>query len=223
MPQAIIFDMDGVILDSERIICDAWKSSALECGHPIEHTGYLRAVGRNGRDAQAILIEELGADFPFERVGKSAHAKVTAQVGQNGWPLKPGITRLFEMLAAVRMPLAVATSTRVREAEARLVSAGVRQYFRSVSGGDEVAHGKPAPDIFLLAAQRLGVPPRDCIVIEDSMYGVHGAHAAGMRAVLIPDLKQPDAAERDSVFQIFSCADEACGFLFQLIGQRPQA
>ncbi|MCZ6871057.1 MAG: HAD family phosphatase [Gammaproteobacteria bacterium] len=204
--EAFIFDMDGVILDSERIIRDAWLEVVPRFGYPADDAVFLQLVGRNSRDAEQIIFHEFGAAFPLREVLAATRARSAREVEATGWPLKPGITVLLERLSDHGFPMAVATSTSRAEAESRLTSAGVRGFFRHVHGGDEVAHGKPSPDLFLLAARSLEVSPAGCVVIEDSQYGVEAALAARMQAVVIPDLKHPSLEVASKVLGVYESA-----------------
>jgi beta-phosphoglucomutase-like phosphatase (HAD superfamily) len=105
------------------------------------------------------------------------------------FPLKPGAFRILQMLQERSVPCAVASSTRVSEVRRRLEKVGVLEFLQAVAGGDEVPDSKPDPAVYLLAAQRLGVPPQECLAFEDTDHGARAAHAAGMRVVLIPDLR----------------------------------
>lgn len=105
-----------------------------------------------------------------------------------GVPLKPGCREILASLHARGIPMAIGSSGRRAQIESNLSVSGLTSYFSAIASGDEVLHGKPAPDIFLLAAKRLGVSPADCYVFEDSPNGIRAAHAAGMKPILIPDL-----------------------------------
>ena len=188
---AAIFDMDGLLLDSERPILDAWVQTAGELGVALASDGLVHALGRRAEDARVLFRAAFPADFPFERARTRVQALLTAGREQTGFVVKPGVAALLERLSVLGIPCAVASSTRRAEVERRLARADLTPYFRALVGGDEVDHGKPAPDTFLLAARRLEVEPAHCVVFEDMEHGARGAVAAGMQAVLVPDLKQP--------------------------------
>lgn len=215
--EAFIFDMDGVILDSERIIRDAWLEVVPRFGYRADDAVFLQLVGRNSRDAEQIIFHEFGAAFPLREVLAATRARSAQEVEATGWPLKPGITVLLERLSDHGFPMAVATSTSRSEAESRLTSAGVRGFFRHVHGGDEVSHGKPSPDLFLLAARSLEVSPAGCVVIEDSQYGVEAALAARMQAVVIPDLKHPSLEVASKVLGVYESAEALCAALDEIL------
>jgi HAD superfamily hydrolase (TIGR01509 family) len=188
---AAIFDMDGLLIDSERPILDAWIKAADELGLPLAADALLHALGRRAEDARVLFRAAFPAEFPFDRARARVQALLSAQREQAGFAVKQGVAALLVRLAERGIPCAVASSTRRAEVERRLAAAGLAPYFGALVGGDEVEHGKPAPDTFLLAARRLEVDPARCVVFEDMEHGARGALAAGMQAVLVPDLKQP--------------------------------
>lgn len=201
--QACIFDMDGVLLDSERFLRDIIISVSEDLGYTISDEVYLACVGTNEHDTRRILEERVSPDFPHEEVGRRVSDQVRSRLASTGWPLKPGIMEALESITSIGIRLCVATSTARPLAEERLQSANIKHYFEHISGGDEVERGKPAPDIFLLAASRLKLPPTSCTVIEDSEYGAQGALEAGMRCIMIPDLKTPPDWLRPQLHGIF--------------------
>lgn len=202
--QACIFDMDGVLLDSERFLRDIVISVSEELGYTINDEVYLACVGRNERDVRTILEERVSPNFPHDEVLQQVNARVEALLASDGWPLKPGVVEALQRIVDKDLRLCVATSTAQLLAHERLLSANIRHFFEHISGGDEVPRGKPAPDIFLLAASRLKLPPVNCVVIEDSEYGAQGAIAAGMQCVMVPDLKTPPEWIRPQLRGVFN-------------------
>jgi beta-phosphoglucomutase-like phosphatase (HAD superfamily) len=133
------------------------------------------------------------SDYPVDAVLQGWHARFDAIVDSEGVASKAGAGELLAWLAAAAIPCAVATSTRRARARSKLCDAGILDHFVAVIGGDDVVHGKPAPDIYLAAAAALGVPAAQCLAIEDSETGFRAAHAAGMTTILVPDLAVPGA------------------------------
>lgn len=191
MYTAAIFDMDGLLLDSERPIRDAWLLAARETGVALSEAAYLTVVGTNEADSKAVLCELLGDERSYELVRVRADVLVREHEIRVGYAAKAGASEILSLLGARGIACGVASSTRRAEVRRRLDAAGLAGYFRSISGGDEVTRGKPNPDLFLLAADRLGVEPDVCLVFEDSEAGATGALAAGMSVVMVPDLKRP--------------------------------
>ncbi len=210
--------MDGVILDSERIIRDIWLDVMPEFGYEVGEDAFLELVGRNSQDAERIIYQRFGPAFPLRDVMTATRLRIVENVQANGWPLKPGVVMLLERLTRYGFPLAVATSTARTEAVSRLDSAGVHAFFAHVHGGDEVLRGKPSPELFLLAARSLEVSPAGCIVVEDSEHGVEAAIAAGMRAIIIPDLKRPSLAVAAKALGVYESAEGLAASLEEIVG-----
>ena len=190
---AAIFDMDGLLLDSERVIMRIWMESAQEQGLELSRADFLQVVGYGTAESHARLSTLLGGPGSFQRVLDRARAKLSALAGV-AFPLKPGALALLQELRARGVPCAVASSTFVHEVRRRLAQVGVLELLQAIAGGDEVTRSKPDPAVYLLAAERLGVAPERCLAFEDSDHGAMAAHAAGLRVVMVPDLKSHDFA-----------------------------
>ncbi len=191
--KAAIFDMDGLLIDSERAISAAWIEGAKALGFRLEMADFLDVVGRAAQQSDAILIELLGSEAAMRATAARARALLPHAGGGPVFPLKTGALPLLQALHAAGIPCAVASSSGVDEIRHRLGHVDVLKYFRCIAGGNEVTHGKPDPALYLLAAARLDVPPEDCIAFEDSENGARAAQAAGVRVVIVPDLKHPPA------------------------------
>lgn len=209
MSRAVVFDMDGLLLDSEAPICEAWVAAARGRGYAATNAHFIEVVGRNEQDSRQIFHGHFGEGIPLDEISNEVKLALEKSLPPSGFALKPGARDLLEYLKARSIPCAVATSTARDIACERLRKCGLLPYFRQVSGGDEVARGKPEPDLFLLAAQRLGLVPRDCLVLEDSGFGALGANRAGMAVIVIPDLKQPTEEVRAFARGVFSSLAEA--------------
>jgi HAD superfamily hydrolase (TIGR01509 family) len=194
VPAAVIFDMDGLMLDTERLAPRAWADAAQAVGVEFDMAILPSMVGRNFRDCEAIVVERHGRDYPTAELMRAWHRAYDAIVERDGIALKPGLLELLDWLEGESIPKAVATSTRRDRAQAKLDRTGLMSRFVALVGGDEILRGKPAPDIFLLAAERVGHAPAGCIVLEDSEPGVRAALAAGMTPIMIPDLHPPSPA-----------------------------
>jgi len=189
--KAAIFDMDGLLIDSERHIMQAWLDGARALGLPLTAADFTQVIGRAGPESDAMLARLLGSEQAF--LDTAAHARAALRGGRDHpvFPLKPGAAELLAALAEAGVPCGVASSSKVAEIRQRLGHVGVLHRFAAITGGDEVTHGKPDPSLYLLAATRLGVAPQDCIAFEDSENGARAAQAAGVRVVVVPDLKAP--------------------------------
>jgi beta-phosphoglucomutase-like phosphatase (HAD superfamily) len=186
---AAVFDMDGLLLDSERPTRDAWLQAAAALGTSISEADYLSVVGLNHIDSQARFLTLFGGDVA-RLAAAHAHAAAALSAGPP-FLAKPGAQRLLRALREARIPCAVASSTHRGGVRQRLQQAGLLDHFSALCGGDEVSLGKPSPDLYLLALQRLGAAASASIAFEDSGHGVQAALAAGLATVAVPDLKAP--------------------------------
>lgn len=211
VPAAVLFDMDGLMLDSERAMLDAWRAAARAESVEADDTLWLSMVGVHDRASFAMLSAQLGEDAAT-RLRKASDGLYDRQVAI-GLPRKQGLIELLDLLDARGIKKAVATSTLRPRALSKLASSGLIERFAVIVTGSDVEHPKPAPDIYRLAAQRLGVDPRDCVVLEDSEPGVRAALAAGATPIQVPDLVAPSAELRGFGHRIVTSLSEARGLL----------
>jgi len=193
-PRAVIFDMDGLILDTEALGDRTWERASRASGVPFDLALLPAMIGRNQRDTRAFLVSHYGEAYPVDRLTDACTVAFDALIAEEGIAIKPGVHELLDWLEAAGIPRLVATSTRRERAVAQLTELGLYPRFAGLVGGNEVARGKPAPDIFIEAATRLRVAPGDCVVLEDSEPGVRAAIAAGIAPIMVPDLHGPSAA-----------------------------
>ncbi|KPL82051.1 hypothetical protein SE15_13100 [Thermanaerothrix daxensis] len=192
--KALLFDLDGLLVDSEPLSRRAWNEVIARVGHTLSDEVFMQMVGRSESEVRTLFERVFGPDFPFERVTRLRQAHFLEALAREGVPPKPGAHDLLAYVTRRGLAKAVASSTSRAMAEAKLRSAGLRDFFEVIVTGEDVPRAKPAPDLFLEAARRLNLPPEACVVLEDSSVGVQAAHAAGMRCILIPDV-QPLSAE----------------------------
>jgi HAD superfamily hydrolase (TIGR01509 family) len=190
LPDAVIFDMDGLMIDSERVSVACWTQAAHELALPLADDFWLRFVGLGDRDCERLLLQHIDARQVAALFAR-CHDLYEART-QEGLPLRPGILDLLQLLHDHGIARAVATSTRQPRASRKLAAAGLLPFFEVVVTSSDVAHPKPAPDIYLLAAQKLGKDPARCLALEDSPAGIRAAVGAGMTAIQVPDLVHPD-------------------------------
>lgn len=195
-PAAVIFDMDGLMLETETLYYRAWKETAIELGRPIRESLFAAMVGVRSQECDRMLLEQMGDDFPLAEFRRRREQRWLELAELDGIQLKPGLSDLLNLLDSCAIPKAVATSSARSEAEHSLSVSGLLARFPVVVTGDEVANSKPAPDIFLAAAAALGVDPARCIAFEDSNAGTIAASSAGMRTYMVPDIVQPSDEAR---------------------------
>lgn len=192
---AVLLDMDGTLVDTERVYLESLTEVLNGFGLPDATKTCESMIGLPGPECQALLVARYGETLPLAEINRAFVEKRDVRFAQ-GLPVKPGTSELLDRLADANCPVAVVTSSSRKTADLHLTLAGIRDRFGTILTRDDVAHGKPAPDLYLLAADRLGVPPRNCIAVEDSSVGVTAAFTAGAITLMVPDLLQPDDATR---------------------------
>jgi HAD superfamily hydrolase (TIGR01509 family) len=201
--KAVIFDMDGLMLDTERLYRAACQQAALEFGYTLSDAAHSRMMGRSAAGAEQVVLDEFGPTFPMDDFRDKCQ-RLEAGFEGTGVPKKHGLDELLALLDSRRLPKAVATSTRRVIALPQLAASGLLGRFNAIATGDEVSNGKPAPDLFLLAAQRLGIAPSACLVLEDAEPGVVAANRAGMLVYVVPDLQPLSATTEQLAGGIFN-------------------
>jgi HAD superfamily hydrolase (TIGR01509 family) len=191
LPKAVVFDMDGLMLDTERMASRCWSEAATTIGVEFDTMLIASMIGRNARDSRQFVLAHYGADYPVDALMQESRTRFDIIARSEGIAVKPGLHALLDWLESISIGRVVATSTRRERARDHLERCGLMSRFHAIVGGDEVEQGKPAPDIFLLAAARLDAAPAECVVLEDSEPGVRGALAAGMIPIMVPDMLAP--------------------------------
>ncbi len=190
--KAVIFDMDGVILDSESICDRTWKLALEEAGLKDDKDAINKCRGTNLKDTYKILYELYGHDFPAEKFMKRSSELFHQIENTNGIPLMPYAKEILEYLKP-KYKLALASSTRKASVCRQLEKAGLIGYFETLTTGDMVEHSKPDPEIYRISCKSIGLKPEECAAIEDSPNGIKSAFAAGLAAVMVPDKVEPTA------------------------------
>ena len=187
-----VFDMDGLMIDTEKLYLLYWKKAAADFGYDMkdEHVYAIRSLAR--KYSIPMLKSFFGEDFPTEEVRARRTELINAHIEKNGIDLKKGLFELLNWLKDHGVKLAVATATPRERATLYLRKINALDLFDTVVCGDMIANGKPDPDIYLTAARELDLPPEQCAAFEDSPNGIKAAHAAGCHAIMIPDMTPPD-------------------------------
>lgn len=192
--------MDGLLIDSERIIMQGCIEAAQRIGIAYTQAQYVELVGRIWSDSSRIMAEQLGGEHHMQQVITGLNTFLDAR--NHVFPLKSGVIALLQYYREAGVICSVASSSPIPHIEHRLSYTGVLDYFQHVTSGQEVARGKPNPDIYLLALEKLGLQAEECIAFEDSELGAQAAIAAGLRVIVVPDLKQPSTVVRSQAHQV---------------------
>lgn len=192
MIKAVIFDMDGVLLDTEKHYYIAWQQAAREAGFDFtgEHALMLRSC--DAKLASKMMQEIFGDNFDYYTIRERRREIVKERLTQYGIEKKPGIDEILFILHEKGVKTAVATATPIERARQQLEQIGVYHLFDAVVSAKQVQNGKPAPDVYLYACEQIGVEPSSCYAVEDSPNGIKSAFAAGCKPIMVPDLTQPD-------------------------------
>jgi HAD superfamily hydrolase (TIGR01509 family) len=190
---AVIFDLDGVLIDSERPWESARRKLALESGGRWPDDAQASMMGMSSPEWTRWMHDELDVPLEPDEIFRAVTAELSG-VYRAELPLLPGARNAVEALAG-RWPLAMASSSSRILIDLVLELAGLRPLFRASVSSEEVARGKPAPDVYVAAAQQLGVKPADCVAVEDSTNGIKAGVAAGMRVIAIPERDFPPSPE----------------------------
>ena len=210
--QAVIFDMDGVIFDTERLALKVWMRTAEELGIPDIELLYPSCIGTNYARTQEILYDRYGSSFPQKEFTDRVR-KYFKEATYGGLPVKPGAEELLSQLKVQHTPTALASSTASEIVRQELEDADLIGYFDALICGDMVRHSKPDPEIFLKAGEAVNAEPSGCLVIEDSFNGVRACKASGLYTVMVPDIIRPDDEMRELADVILPSLKEVQDFL----------
>lgn len=190
--KAVVFDMDGVIFDSERAVMQCWKEVASRHNIPDIEKAILACTGTTMVRTREIMLNLYGADFPYDEYARESSAIFHSRYDGGRLPMKQGVKELLTFLKERGKKIALASSTRQQVVTDELRDAGIIEYFDRIICGDMVSRSKPAPDIFLKACEELNISPSDSYAIEDSYNGIRAAHAGGLHPIMVPDLLPAD-------------------------------
>ena len=200
--KGVLFDMDGVILDTEKLYTRFWREAAQSLGFPMtqEMALGMRSLSRELGERQ--LKAYLGDEVDYMQVRNKRIELMTAFINENGVELKPGIHELLDFLKVHEIKTSVATSSPLDRTKEYLSQVGLVEAFDELVSGHMVEHGKPAPDIYLYASSKLGLKPEECLVLEDSPTGLLAAYRAGCVPVMVPDQDKPDEDVKGRIYAV---------------------
>ena len=213
MINGVILDMDGLMFDTESIYGIYWRQVSTEMGYPMDDALVEMMCGAV-RDFQVKSIcARMGDAAPAGEIIDECMRRTRAHIAAHPIPFKAGLKELLMALHERGIPVAVATGTRRVSADDMIARAELSVYIDAMVCGDEVSACKPDPEIFLKAAALIGVPPQECLVLEDSFNGIRAAHAAGAQPIMIPDTMQPTDDIRALCAHVFERLDEVIALL----------
>ena len=204
--------MDGLMLDTEKLLVKFWRQAAAEYGYEMtfEHVLGIRSLSRKYSVPKLKAI--FGEQFEFEQIRSRRIELMNSYIDENGFEIKKGLFELLDYLRDNGYKIAVATATDRIRAGIYLERAGAIDYFDEIICGDMVKNGKPEPDIYLTAVEKLGLGPNECAAFEDSPNGIISAYRAGCRVIMIPDLSQPDDEIKPMLSAVYESLDKAVDF-----------
>ena len=207
---AVIFDMDGVLIDTEKHYNAAWCQAATEAGFPFtrEHALLLRSC--EAKEGEKLMQGIFGPSFDYYAIRERRRELVRERLAQYGLEKKPGVEETLRFLRAKGIKTAVATATALDITKSHLTTIGVCDLFDSIVSAKNVAHGKPEPDVYLYACDQFGERPQDCMAVEDSPNGIMAAYRAGLRTVMVPDLTQPDEELTKYLYACVNSLSDLC-------------
>jgi HAD superfamily hydrolase (TIGR01509 family) len=216
---AVIFDLDGLLIDTERMAHGAFHYAMSALGHEPSSEFFLSLIGRTAVDSSEMLKRHYGDDFSMDDFRAHTMKHFERELERSGIPVKPGAEGLLDWLSEEEIPYAIATSSASDRARFKIDTAGIGDRFSVIVGGDQVDNGKPAPDIVHRAADELSVSAEDCVVFEDSFNGLMAAHRAGAIPVMVPDLIPPSPDTLDLVHAVLDSLDDGVALLERMRGR----
>lgn len=194
MIKAVIFDMDGLMIDSEHVTFEGYIELCAKEGAVLDEETYIKCLGKPVKGIWQVFYDAFGEDFPIPEIMKANHIRMARQFEEKGVPVKKGLRELLEYLKANGYTTVIATSSTRDRVDRILELSGLADYFDDSVCGNEVERGKPNPDIFLIAASKAGCAKEECVVLEDSEMGIEAAWRAGIPVICVPDMKYPEPA-----------------------------
>jgi HAD superfamily hydrolase (TIGR01509 family) len=214
--ELVIFDMDGVMFDTEKISYRIWKDLGRKYKYNIDDVIFKRTIGLDIKSTEQVYKKHFGAGFPFKKMKDEQIKMMKDYILSKGAPVKDGVNELLIYLKSKNLKIALATSALKERAELLLKMSNTRKYFDVVTCGDEITDGKPDPEIFLKTAGKLNCKPENCLVLEDSENGIMAAYRVGMLPVLILDFIRPGEEIESMLFKNFNNLKEVKEYFEEL-------
>lgn len=219
--QAIVFDLDGLMVDSEPLAYRAWQQALRPLGHEMSEATFGRLIGHRLAESAQMVVDIYQLPLAAAELAEREEAAMMALLPTAAIPVMPGLLALLAEISRRGLCWGVATSSHRAYARLILQRLNLLESCQALVTGEEVSHPKPAPDVYLLAAERLGAPPHLCMALEDSVPGGRAAVAAGMMTVAVPN-NGATAADFPFAHHVFSSLEEVAGRLDSLVSACPQ-
>lgn len=213
--QAVLFDMDGLMFDTERLYVKAWKEVGKQLGIPIDDRFLIPSRGLVRADSRKLFEQLYKPTIDYSEIIDLRQEMMEKEL-KKGIDCKSGLMELLDYLKKNQYKIALATSTPKERAIRMLEETGTEKYFDGFVFGDMIERGKPEPDIFIKAAQKVQVPAENCLVLEDSGNGIRAGKKAGCYVIMIPDLVPATAEIEELLDEKFSNLTKVIGWLEQI-------
>ena len=216
MIKAIIFDMDGLMIDSERVTFECYQERLKDMNLTMDEEFYKTLLGKPIKGIYQRFYDVYGNDFPIENVIQDVHQLMAERFETEGVPVKKGLVELLHYLKDNNYKTIVATSSNRDRVDKILSQAKITEFFDDSICGDEVTKGKPNPEVFLKSCQKLGVNVDEAIVLEDSEAGIQASYDANIKVICIPDMKYPEKQYEEKTFKSLKDLTEVTVYLKSL-------
>ena len=212
MYKAVVFDMDGVLVDTEKIYRLCWKKNGMSIGIPDDEMEHVcdRVAGGNKTTNARVFKDIMGEDFQYLPFRQRTMDLFAEYVAEHGVEIKRPVAETLGFLQSRGIRIALATSTGRERAMQRLSHVGILDFFEEMVCGDEIVKGKPNPDIYIRACEKLGISPEEAVAVEDSVNGVISADTAGLYTVMVVDLIKPNDITEQHADQTFYDIKDIC-------------